>query len=66
MNIRNIIAESKSLEPGAKIPFYTREPAHIRWQMTVIYLKLSIVMEYTMFKIKQCNNKIDEDHSNYS
>ena len=75
MNIRNIIAvniiirltsASKSLEPGAKISFYTMEPTHIMWQRIVIYLKLSIVMEYIMFKIRQCNNKIDKDHPNYS
>ena len=35
----------------------------MRWQMIVIYLKLSIAMEYIMFKIKQCNNKKDEDHN---
>ena len=61
-----LTSESKSLEPGAKISFYTKEPTHIRWQMIVIYLKLTIVMEYIMFKMKQCNNKIDEDHSHYS
>ena len=34
--------------------------------INVIYVYIINVMEYIMFKIKQCNNKIDEDHSNYS
>ena len=46
-----------------EILFRTNEIKKITTLMSLYGLR---IMEYIMFKIKQCNNKIDEDHSNYS